>query len=238
MLVLAEDEARLLGHGFIGTEHLLLGVIRESDGLGAKAIESLGISPEAVREGVKATVGPVATASTPKPPFTPRAKKVLELSFREALQFGHNYIGTEHLLLGIVREGEGVAARVLLGLGADLARVREQVIRLVSGSSQQERPTQRRRDGFSGPEACRIGTRVTFEVVRAGRSAADSASAFETMAQILRGVGIDIDALEPEELTVESVETDDGPGLRLVVEHLIHLNAEQPSEDPGDGVPD
>ena len=113
VLVLAQEEARLLNHSFIGTEHILLGLIHEGEGLAAKALESLGISLEAVREKVEETIGPAGSAPTGSPPFTPRAKKVLELSLREALQLGHNYIGTEHMLLGLVREGEGVAAQVL-----------------------------------------------------------------------------------------------------------------------------
>jgi ATP-dependent Clp protease ATP-binding subunit ClpC len=133
VLVLAQEEARLLNHNFLGTEHILLGLIHEGEGVAAKALESLGISLEAVREKVEETIGPAGTATSGAPPFTPRAKKVLELSLREALQLGHNYIGTEHLLLGLIREGEGVAAQVLVSLGADLSRVRQQVIQLLSG---------------------------------------------------------------------------------------------------------
>ncbi len=138
VLVLAQEEARLLNHSFIGTEHILLGLIHEGEGLAAKALEALGISLEAVREEVEKTIGPAGSAPTGSPPFTPRAKKVLELSLREALQLGHNYIGTEHMLLGLVREGEGVAAQVLQSLGADLPRVRQQVIQLLSASSGRE----------------------------------------------------------------------------------------------------
>ncbi|HVM09770.1 MAG TPA: ATP-dependent Clp protease ATP-binding subunit [Acidimicrobiales bacterium] len=130
---MAQEEARLLNHNFLGTEHILLGLIHEGEGVAAKALESLGISLEAVREKVEETIGPAGTAASGAPPFTPRAKKVLELSLREALQLGHNYIGTEHLLLGLIREGEGVAAQVLVSLGADLSRVRQQVIQLLSG---------------------------------------------------------------------------------------------------------
>ncbi|MHB8296216.1 MAG: ATP-dependent Clp protease ATP-binding subunit [Acidimicrobiales bacterium] len=133
VLVLAQEEARLLNHSYIGTEHILLGLIHEGEGVAAKALESLGVSLEAVREKVEETIGPAGSSPAGSPPFTPRAKKVLELSLREALQLGHNYIGTEHLLLGLVREGEGMAARVLVNLGADLPRVRQQVIQLMSG---------------------------------------------------------------------------------------------------------
>ena len=133
VLVLAQEQARLLNHNFIGTEHILLGLIQEGDGIAAKALEQLGIGLEPVREKVEQIVHPAASWSTGSPPFTPRAKKVLELSLREALQLGHNYIGTEHLLLGLLREGEGVATQVLVNLGAELVVVRQQVIRLISG---------------------------------------------------------------------------------------------------------
>ena len=133
VLVLAQEEARLLNHSFIGTEHILLGLIHEGEGVAAKALESLGVSLEAVREKVEETIGLAGTAPTGSPPFTPRAKKVLELSLREALQLGHSYIGTEHMLLGLVREGEGVAAQVLQSLGRGPSRVRQQVIQLLSG---------------------------------------------------------------------------------------------------------
>src|SRR3981081_583238 len=133
VLVLAQEEAGLLDHNFIGTEHLLLGLISEGEGVAARALESLGISLDVARVKVHETIGPAGGTASGPPPFTPRAKKVLELSLREALQLGHNYIGTEHILLGIVREGEGVASQVLVDLGADLSRVRQQVIQLLSG---------------------------------------------------------------------------------------------------------
>jgi ATP-dependent Clp protease ATP-binding subunit ClpC len=133
VVVLAQEEARLLSHSYIGTEHILLGLIHEGEGVAAKALESLGISLEAVRAQVEEIIGQGGSSPSGHIPFTPRAKKVLELSLREALQLGHNYIGTEHILLGLIREGEGVAAQVLVKLGADLGRVRQQVIQLLSG---------------------------------------------------------------------------------------------------------
>jgi ATP-dependent Clp protease ATP-binding subunit ClpC len=133
VVVLAQEEARLLNHNYIGTEHILLGLIHEGEGVAAKALESLGISLEAVRSQVEEIIGQGGSSPSGHIPFTPRAKKVLELSLREALQLGHNYIGTEHILLGLIREGEGVAAQVLVKLGADLSRVRQQVIQLLSG---------------------------------------------------------------------------------------------------------
>src|SRR3954449_9880510 len=133
VVVLAQEEARMLNHNYIGTEHILLGLIHEGEGVAAKALESLGISLEGVRSQVEEIIGQGQQAPSGHIPFTPRAKKVLELSLREALQLGHNYIGTEHILLGLIREGEGVAAQVLVKLGADLSRVRQQVIQLLSG---------------------------------------------------------------------------------------------------------
>jgi len=133
VVVLAQEEARLLNHNYIGTEHILLGLIHEGEGVAAKALESLGISLEGVRGQVEELIGQGGSSPSGHIPFTPRAKKVLELSLREALQLGHNYIGTEHILLGLIREGEGVAAQVLVKLGADLSRVRQQVIQLLSG---------------------------------------------------------------------------------------------------------
>lgn len=141
VVVLAQEEARMLNHNYIGTEHILLGLIHEGEGVAAKALESLGISLEAVRSQVEEIIGQGQQAPSGHIPFTPRAKKVLELSLREALQLGHNYIGTEHILLGLIREGEGVAAQVLTKLGADLSRVRQQVIQLLSGYQGKETVT-------------------------------------------------------------------------------------------------
>ena len=138
VVVLAQEEARMLNHNYIGTEHILLGLIHEGEGVAAKALESLGISLDAVRQQVEEIIGQGQQAPSGHIPFTPRAKKVLELSLREALQLGHNYIGTEHILLGLIREGDGVAAQVLVKLGADLNRVRQQVIQLLHGYQAQE----------------------------------------------------------------------------------------------------
>ena len=135
VVVLAQEEARMLNHNYIGTEHILLGLIHEGEGVAAKALESLGISLEAVRQQVEEIIGQGQRAPSGHIPFTPRAKKVLELSF----QFGQSYIGTEHILLGLIREGEGVAAQVLVKLGADLNRVRQQVIQLLHGYQGNER---------------------------------------------------------------------------------------------------
>jgi ATP-dependent Clp protease ATP-binding subunit ClpA len=156
VVVLAQEESRLLNHDFIGTEHILLGLIHEGEGVAAQALGALGIRLEAVRAGVEETVGQGESTPSGHIPFTPRAKKVLELSLREALQFGHNYIGTEHLLLGLIREGEGVAATVLVGLGADLERVRTKVIEILSGG-------QRPQSGVG-----RVATQATsaFELLR------------------------------------------------------------------------
>ena len=132
VVVLAQEEARLLNHNYIGTEHVLLGLVREEEGVAAKALESLGISLEKVRRQVEVIVGRGATPPSGHIPFTPRGKRVLELSFREALQLGHDYIGTEHILLGLLREGEGVGAQALVGLGVDLGTARQKVVELLA----------------------------------------------------------------------------------------------------------
>jgi len=140
VVVLAQEEARLLNHNYIGTEHILLGLIHEGEGVAARALEGMGISLESVRSQVVEIIGQGAQAPTGHIPFTPRAKKVLELSLREALQLCHNYIGTEHILLGLIREGEGVAAQVLQKLGAELHKVRQSVIQLLSGQQGEGEP--------------------------------------------------------------------------------------------------
>jgi ATP-dependent Clp protease ATP-binding subunit ClpC len=152
VVVLAQDEARRLDHNYIGTEHILLGLVQEGEGVAAKALEALGIGLAAVRQQVEEIVGRGKEAPGGHIPFTPRAKKVLELSLREALQLGHDYIGTEHILLGLIREGEGVAARVLANLGADLNLVRQQVVQLLHSHQMegQERLSSARPAGSSG----------------------------------------------------------------------------------------
>ena len=168
VVVLAQEEARLLNHNYIGTEHILLGLIHEGEGVAAKALESLGISLEAVRDQVEEIIGQGGSSPSGHIPFTPRAKKVLELSLREALQLGHNYIGTEHILLGLIREGEGVAAQVLTKLGADLSRVRQQVIQLLSGYSgtgEEENEGGRRGDRASAGTGGRGGDSTTSMVL-------------------------------------------------------------------------
>ena len=140
VVVLAQDEARRLNHDYIGTEHLLLGLIHEGKGVAARVLEELGISLAAVRQQVEEIIGTGLEPPDGRIPFTPRAKKVLELSLREALQLGHDYIGTEHILLGLLREGDGVAAQVLVSLGADLNVVRERVIGVLHGTAESQLP--------------------------------------------------------------------------------------------------
>ncbi|MGB3414254.1 MAG: ATP-dependent Clp protease ATP-binding subunit [Microbacteriaceae bacterium] len=159
VIVLAQEEAKLLNHNYIGTEHMLLGLIHENEGIAAKALEALGISLEQVREQVEELIGQGQQPPTGHIPFTPRAKKVLEMSLREALQLGHNYIGTEHLLLGLIREGEGVASQVLVKLGADLNRVRQQVIQMLSG--------------YQGKEAVAAGISETTSTTQQGSQILD-----------------------------------------------------------------
>ncbi|WP_293769020.1 ATP-dependent Clp protease ATP-binding subunit [uncultured Corynebacterium sp.] len=151
VIVLAQEEARMLNHNYIGTEHILLGLVREGEGVAAKALESMGISLEDVRREVEEIIGHGTQPVTGHIPFTPRAKKVLELSLREGLQMGHKYIGTEFLLLGLIREGEGVAAQVLTKLGADLPRVRQQVIQLLSGYEGNQGEGEGGQAGGNGP---------------------------------------------------------------------------------------
>ncbi len=149
----------MLSHNYIGTEHILLGLIHEGEGVAAKALESLGISLEAVRQQVEEIIGQGQQAPSGHIPFTPRAKKVLELSLREALALGHNYIGTEHILLGLIREGAGVAAQVLVKLGADLNRVRQQVIQLLHGYQGKEPES-----AFAAPRQHELLSRVAARV--------------------------------------------------------------------------
>jgi len=174
VVVLAQEEARLLNHNYIGTEHILLGLIHEGEGVAAKSLESLGISLEAVRSQVEEIIGQGGASPSGHIPFTPRAKKVLELSLREALQLGHNYIGTEHILLGLIREGEGVAAQVLVKLGADLSRVRQQVIQQLSG--------------YSGSGAGAEAGSGTGERTPAGGSGSDSSSGSTVLDQFGRNL--------------------------------------------------
>jgi len=154
VVVLAQEEARMLNHDYIGTEHILLGLIREGDGVAAQALQALGITQDAVRQQVEEIIGRGQQAPSGHIPFTPRAKKVLKLALREALQLGHNYIGTEHILLGLIREGDGAAAQVLVRLSADLNRPRQQVIQLLHG--------------YQGREQTGSGTLAAARAVLAG----------------------------------------------------------------------
>jgi ATP-dependent Clp protease ATP-binding subunit ClpA len=203
VLELSLREALQLGHNYIGTEHILLGLIREHDGVAAKALESLGIGLELVREQVEEIIGQGQQAPSGHIPFTPRAKKVLELSRRESGQLGHNYIGTEHILLGLLREGRGVAAQVLVKLGADLNRVRQQVIQLLHGHQAQEPKSARSttREPRSLPEAQtrldaveqRLAAIEQRVGIRAGASDLD-----EQIAQVRREKDSAIDARDYE----------------------------------------
>jgi Clp amino terminal domain, pathogenicity island component len=183
VVVLAQEEARVLNHNYIGTEHLLLGLIHEGEGVAAKALESLGISLEAVRQQVEEIIGWGQQAPPGCIPFTPRAKKALELSLREVLQFGDDHICTEHILLGLIREGQGVAAQVLVERGANLHRVRRQVIQLVHG--------------YEGKESASAGAGWPER-----RSAADISARISTVESRLSaveqkvGMGIELDTTD------------------------------------------
>ena len=199
VVVLAQEEARMLNHNWIGTEHLLLGLIREGDGVAAKALESLGISLQAVRQEVEAIIGQGEQVPSEVIPFTPRSKKVLELSLRESLQLGNNYIGTEHILLGLMRESDGVAAQVLIKLGANLNRVRQQVIQPLHGYQGKE-PKSARRWPQEGAPATEVQARL--DVIEARLAAveqrvgtgADTSDLDEQIAQVCREKESAIDA--------------------------------------------
>jgi Clp amino terminal domain, pathogenicity island component len=196
VIVLAQEEARMLNHNYIGTEHILLGLVREGEGVAAQALESLGVSLDAVRQQVEEIIGQGQEAPSGHIPFTPRAKKVLELSLRESLQLGHNYIGTEHILLGLIREGDGVAAQVLVRLGADLNRVRHQVIQLIAG-----RPL---REGAPGPEVQArldvVEIRLAVLEHRVG-TGPDTSDLDEQIAQVRREKESAVDARDFEQAT-------------------------------------
>lgn len=236
---MAQEEARILNHGFIGTEHILLALIAEGEGVAAQALEQLDVSLERVREKVEEVIGVSATAPVGSPPFTPRAKKVLELALREALQLGHNYIGTEHLLLGLLREGEGVAAQVLVSLGVDLNSVREQVMRVLEGYQASSAPNSLGGDpvtttGFAtqtasgrrvGPELVapveRVGREWMARIVRAGTTPSDYEAAYEALEDMLESIGIAVGDPGVGEIVVATVETNEGPGIELSVSQRV-----------------
>jgi ATP-dependent Clp protease ATP-binding subunit ClpA len=205
-VVLAQEEARRLGHSYIGTEHLLLGLLREGEGVAAQAIGRMGISLADVRSDVVRIIGEASESPSGHIPFTPRSKKVLELSLREAMQLGHNYIGTEHILLGLVREGEGVAAQVLVARGADLKRVRATVLEELQNITPGSRASGPRRTP-GGEEALSNAQQL------AGSSAVGSHHLLEALARsedslaskVLVSLGVDADTLAAkiDELGIE-----------------------------------
>ncbi len=203
VVVLAQEEARMLNHNYIGTEHLLLGLIHEGEGVAAKALESLGVSLEAVRAQVEEIIGQGQEAPSGHIPFTPRAKKVLELSLRESRQLGHDYIGTEHILLGLLREGEGVAAQVLVRLGADLNRVRQQVIELLHGRRGEEPAAsaagarERRLPPEIASRLDAIGSRLSAVEQRTG-TGPDTGELDQQIEQVLRDRHAAVDAQDYE----------------------------------------
>ena len=231
VVVLAQEEARRLNHNYIGTEHILLGLIHEGEGVAARALESLGISLDAVRQQVEEIIGQGQQAPPGHIPFTPRAKKVLELSLREALQLGHDYVGTEHILLGLIREGDGVAAQVLVKLGADLNRVRQQVIQLLTG--------------YQGPGVMSAGSRLG-ERMRA-RLPDDALARFDALdrrlAALERWVSIqpDLDDLDQEiaqvrqekEAAIERQDFENAAPLRDKEKRLLAARADREKEWAG-----
>src|SRR3954467_8107153 len=171
VVVLAQEEARILKHNYIGTEHILLGLLREEEGLAARVLESLDITVERVRAQVVRIVGSGEEVTSGQIPFTPRAKKVLELALREALSLGHNYIGTEHILLGLVRENNGVAARILLDFDADSEKIRNELIRMLA------RPRRRRQGPGAGAGGAGGRARGSRARARRARSCSTSSAA-------------------------------------------------------------
>jgi ATP-dependent Clp protease ATP-binding subunit ClpA len=228
VVVLAQEESRLLNHNYIGTEHILLGLIHEGQGVAAKALEAMGVSLEEVRSQIQEIIGRGDTASSGHIPFTPRAKKVLELSLREALALGHNYIGTEHILLGLIREGEGVAAQVLVKMGADLTRVRQQVIQLLQGYAGTGEPHP---EGFGGPGA---GVRTTPLLND------DSAQVMDKARVYARRIGRD--EVQPSDILLGLLASSDldvavmlqrlGVDLRLLKERLDEMTGKQDESQP------
>ena len=218
VVVLAQEEARLLSHNYIGTEHILLGLISEGDGVAAKVLEQLGISAEEVRAKVESIIGQGGASPTGHIPFTPRAKKVLELSLREALQLGHNYIGTEHILLGLIREGEGVGAQVLTNLGADLSNVRRAVIDKMSGIQGGIRTRGVGPTSFERPRETPATAKLNVQARRlAGPSAIGShhvllgllADQDSLAAKALGGLGVTREAVEAQLADLEPAGTSD-----------------------------
>ena len=185
VVVLAQEEARMLEHNYIGTEHVLLGLIHEGDGVGAKALRALDVDLDTLRREVEALVGRGQQPTRGHIPFTPQAKKVLELALRESVQLGHDYIGTEHILLGIVREGEGPAAQVLQQRGIELNAVRQEVIRLLHG--------------YQGREV-RRGRRAVW--ARSGRPGGEGSATLDEISHQLRVLGARLTAIE-EKLGIE-----------------------------------
>jgi ATP-dependent Clp protease ATP-binding subunit ClpC len=243
---LAQEEARILNHAFIGTEHILLALIAEGEGVAAQALEQLDVSLERVRERVEEEVGVSDTETVGSPPFTPRAKKVLELALREALQLGHNYIGTEHLLLGLLREGEGVAAQVLVSLGVDLNSVREEVMQVLEAYRASAAPNTaggdpvrttglatrtvsgRRPDPGSAAPVERVGKEWTARIVRAGTTPSDYEAAYKQLRNMLESIGIAAGDPGVGEIVVGTVETNEGPGIELSVSRRIENEPDSP----------
>ena len=228
VLLLAGEEARLLNHNFIGTEHILLALIHEGEGVAAIALGSLGIGLDAVRAKVEESIGPAGPSTTGSMPFTPRAKKVLELSRREARQLGHKSIGTEHMLLGLVREGEGVAVQVLISLGVDLSRVRVRVMEVLSGYQPDDH-------GGSSPN-------LPLATWRSNRRAAPRCSVCRaSLTESLAYQIVDVRGPVAASLKTVAVDNADGddPAVRVALVYCTSCGTTIGSHDPPDasGVP-
>jgi len=220
VLVLAQEEASRLDHPFIGTEHILLGLLAERESAAAEVLGAVGVSLDVARQRVKEAIGPIETASTGSPPFTPRAKKVLELSLREALRLGHHDIGPEHMLLGLLQEGEGVAVQVLTGLGVDLRQVRENVVVQATQGHDPGRPSAEVRRfplGVVGAGDESPGRYATLRVVTAGRGPGDYEAAYADLSDLLERLGLDAGLVLPSQLEVSTTHTTVGPGIVVSV---------------------
>jgi ATP-dependent Clp protease ATP-binding subunit ClpA len=236
VIVLAQDEARALKHNYIGTEHILLGLLREEEGLAARVLESLDISVEEVRAQVASIDGQGAEVTGGQIPFTPRAKKVLELALREALELGHDYIDTEHILLGLVGENEGVAARILLDFDADAEKIRNEVIRMLSPSegkptdsvratasrTEQPEPTTGPDDGIADS----IRALTVGELIDAAEQPEARADLDKTIVAATRALTVNelIDSVRTaKETAIKSQEFPRAAGLRDIERRLVRL---------------
>ncbi|MGD0083796.1 MAG: Clp protease N-terminal domain-containing protein [Acidimicrobiales bacterium] len=229
VLAVAQQEAAHHRCAYIGTEHLLVGLVADPESLSAQILQASGVSPEIVRAAIEAAAqpGPLRKGA---PPFTPGAKKSFELALREALTLGHNYVGTQHLLVGVLREEEGAGASVLTALGVDLVEVRRGVREATGTEAQQPATAQRLRRGPRHPRGPFRSPALTVTVQVDGRSAAHYVNAFEALAEMLAQRGTDLSEIEPSAILIQAVARRDAPGIRVSLDR-------RPTTPPGDPAP-